>query len=158
MFTRRKWLLTALSAILIGSLNANYATAAKEDGTVLRRMTLMVHDVEASIAFYRDVLGFAIWFRTTGNVGAEGLPTSDAKPGDPTDFAIMKGRDPYIGMIGLLQYGEKRPVPGPDADRRLHAGKQILMIEIDDLDGAIAKMKARGMLFIGMCSRGTSRA
>jgi hypothetical protein len=23
----------------------------------------------------------------------------------------MKGKDPYVGMIGLLQYGPKKPLP-----------------------------------------------
>lgn len=40
-----------------------------------------------------------------------GLPVVDAKAGDPIRFVIMKGKDSYVGMIGLLQYGPKKLPP-----------------------------------------------
>lgn len=108
---------------------------------VVRRTTLVVHDLDASIRFYRDVLGYSVWLRTDGRVSVDSLP-SDAPPGAPSHFAIMKGRHPWLGMIGLLQYGDARPLPAPPA--KLVPGDAILMLEVDELDAIHARMKAAG--------------
>jgi pimeloyl-ACP methyl ester carboxylesterase/catechol 2,3-dioxygenase-like lactoylglutathione lyase family enzyme len=115
--------------------------AVAADPPVVRRTTLIVHDVEASIRFYRDVLGYSVWLRNDGRVSAESLP-SDAPPGAPSRFAIMKGRHPWLGMVGLLQYGDARPVPAPPA--KLVPGDAVLMMEVEDLDAIHARMKAAG--------------
>jgi pimeloyl-ACP methyl ester carboxylesterase/catechol 2,3-dioxygenase-like lactoylglutathione lyase family enzyme len=107
----------------------------------VRRTTLIVHDLDASIRFYRDVLGYTVWLRNDGKVSAESLP-SDAPVGAASRFAIMKGRHPWLGMIGLLQYGDARPVPKPPA--KLVPGDAILMLEVEDLDGIHARMRAAG--------------
>jgi pimeloyl-ACP methyl ester carboxylesterase len=52
----------------------------------------------------------------------------------------MKGRHPWVGMIGLLQYGDARPRPTtPD---RLNPGDVVLMIEAEVLDGAWQRIQA----------------
>jgi len=123
------------------TLLAAAAVAAPSDGTVARRTTLLVHDLDASIEFYRT-LGFEKWYEGQGGtVTGQGLPVVDAKVGDPTRLVIMKGKDPYIGMVGLLQYGPKRPLP-PAGE--LRAGDAILMIETRDIDGIAGKLRAAG--------------
>jgi catechol 2,3-dioxygenase-like lactoylglutathione lyase family enzyme len=54
----------------------------------------------------------------------------------------MKGSHAWVGMIGLLQYGDARPLPS--APDRLKPGDVVLMIETDDLDGAWQRMQAAG--------------
>ncbi|MFO1426461.1 MAG: VOC family protein [Steroidobacteraceae bacterium] len=89
----------------------------------MRRTTLIVHDIDASIRFYRDVMGFEVWLENRGTVSEGSLP-SDAPRGAPSRFAIMKGRHPWVGMIGLLQYGDARPPPAPPT--RLRPGDSVL--------------------------------
>jgi len=108
---------------------------------VLRRATLIVHDVDASIRFYRDLLGFSVWLDNRGEVGPGSLPT-DAPIGAPSRFVIMRGRHPWVGMIGLLQYGDVRQPR--DAPERLAAGDVVLMIETDEIDSAYERMRAAG--------------
>lgn len=110
-------------------------------GTVVRRTTLIVHDIEASIGFYRDVLGMDVWLDSPGTVSERSLP-STASPGDASRLVIMKGRDPWIGMVGLLQYGQ--PVALPGRPERLVPGHTILMMETDQLDAIWARMQRRG--------------
>lgn len=124
-----------------GSPTSDKAGAPDTPGTVVRRTTLIVHDMDASILFYRDVLGLELWLDSAGVVTERSLP-STAKPGEPSRLVIMKGRDPWIGMIGLLQYGDARSAPPPPA--RLLPGHTILMLETDDVVGIHERMQAAG--------------
>jgi pimeloyl-ACP methyl ester carboxylesterase len=137
------------AALMLGmslvQLAAAQVTSAPEKATtersVVRRSTLIVHDADASIRFYRDVLGFSVWLENRGTVTAKSLP-SDAPVGAPSRFVIVKGKHPWVGMIGLLQYGDAQK---PDlASTKLVPGDVVLMIETDDLDGAYERMKAAG--------------
>ena len=108
---------------------------------MVRRTTLLVHDIDASIAFYRDILDFTVWYESTGARNESSLPY-DEPIGAPTRFAIMKGRDPWIGMVGLLQYGDARPLPPPPS--RLEPGDTVLMLETRDVDGIYRRMRRAG--------------
>ena len=126
-----------------GSVDAGVQAAlvAADPAGLVRRTTLIVHDIDASIRFYRDILGFEVWLENRGKIGASTLP-ADAPPGAPSRFAIMKGRHPWIGMVGLLQYGEPRPLPGRPG--KLQPGDTVLMLETTDLQGAWARMQRAG--------------
>ena len=118
------------------------AAAKPSDGTVMRRTTLLVHDIERSARFY-EILGFARWFiGPEGKVREGGLPVQGVKVGDPSRFIIMKGKDAYLGMIGLLQYGK----PGKAPKFALRRGDPVLMIEISDMDGVARRLAADGFV------------
>ena len=109
--------------------------------SVVRREALIVHDLDASLRFYRDILGFEVWLESNGKVTPESLP-SDAPVGSPSRFMILKGKHPWIGMVGLLEYGGPRPLPKtPD---HLVPGDAVLMIETDNLAAVYARMQAAG--------------
>jgi catechol 2,3-dioxygenase-like lactoylglutathione lyase family enzyme len=133
-----------IRAALIFALLALAAPAAAKpsDGTVMRRTTLLVHDIERSARFY-EILGFARWFvGPEGKVRKGGLPVQGVKVGDPSRFIIMKGKDPYLGMIGLLQYGKPSQAP----KFALRRGDPVLMIEIKDMDGVARRLTASGFV------------
>jgi catechol 2,3-dioxygenase-like lactoylglutathione lyase family enzyme len=109
------------------------------DGVVLRRATLLVHDVDASVAFYRDVLGFTVWLRRDGTSGGD-LPTGDPI-GTQSRFVIMKGRDPWLGMIGLLQYGAAKKAPKKES---IGPGDVVLMIETNEIAKIHERLKTGG--------------
>ncbi|WFL76333.1 VOC family protein [Altererythrobacter arenosus] len=120
---------------------AEEAANKASEGTVLRRATLVVHDIEASVAFY-ETLGFTQWYvGKVGTISEQGLPVEGASPGDPNQLIIMKGKHPYIGMIGLLQYGHKRALPEPGTMR---AGDAIMMIEAEGLEEIARRIAAKG--------------
>lgn len=143
---RGRAIVATILALLLGAAGAAMAAEAGAATDVVRRTTLIVHDADASVRFYRDVLGFELWFDNPGRVTGSSLP-SRAKPGDPSRFAIMKGRHPWVGMIGLLQYGAPRPPPGLRAatlPKRLNPGDAVLMIETEDLEGIHHRMLKAG--------------
>lgn len=116
------------------------ATSEATQGTILRRATLLTHDIEKSIAFY-ETIGFEQWYvGKPGTISEAGLPVEGTKPGDPSRFVIMKGKHPYIGMIGLLQYGEATVAPVA----RVRHGDAIMMVETEGLDQIYAELVAAG--------------
>lgn len=140
---KNSWHALALGSTLalLATFSATTATAAGEPGSVVRRTTLIVADIEASIRFYRDVLGFELWLDNRSKVSAGSLP-SGQPVGAPSRFVIMKGRHPWIGMVGLLQYGESRAAQAPP--ETLQPGATVLMIETDQLDVIYARMQQAG--------------
>ena len=66
--------------------------------TILRRTTIVVRDIDKSIAFYRDAVGLRVgWDRES--VLGDAIPLA---PGAKGRFATVMGEDDTIGMIGLL--------------------------------------------------------
>ncbi|MBP6514014.1 MAG: alpha/beta fold hydrolase [Steroidobacteraceae bacterium] len=131
-------LVLALAALL---LSAPAVAQSGAEVSVLRRTTLIVGDAETSMRFYRDIIGMSVYLENKGRVTASSLP-SLAQPGDASRFVIMKGKHPWIGMIGLLQYGQAAPVS--DVNARLKPGDTVLMIETDDVEGIHRRMLAAG--------------
>lgn len=142
---RRRWRARWLGIFGCGlALAASIAVpATAEPASLVRRTTLIVHDIDASIRFYRDVLGFEVWLENRGVVRESSLP-SEAPLGAPSRFAIMKGRHPWVGMIGLLQYGEARTLP--KLPRKLVPGDAVLMIETSQLAAIYQRMQKAGTL------------
>jgi pimeloyl-ACP methyl ester carboxylesterase/catechol 2,3-dioxygenase-like lactoylglutathione lyase family enzyme len=140
---RAQWLgIAGCFAALVGAVAESVAAPATLDPAALvRRTTLIVHDIDASIRFYRDVLGFEVWLENRSVVREDSLPSA-APLGAPSRFAIMKGRHPWVGMIGLLQYGEARSLP--PLPRKLVPGDAVLMIETSQLNAIHERMQRAG--------------
>lgn len=110
------------------------------EGTVLRRATLLTHDIEKSIAFY-EMLGFEQWYvGKPGTISENGLPVEGTKPGDTSRMVIMRGNHPYIAMIGLLQYGDKTEA----SEARVRHGDAIMMLEVEGLEEKYSSLVAAG--------------
>ena len=61
-------------------------------------------------------------------------------------FAILRGRDPLVGMIGLIEI--TGPPLDPNVSRRLGAGNAALVIETDDLDEVATKLVELGCTIV----------
>lgn len=99
-----------------------------QDKMRLEGLTLTVADVEASTAFYRDLLGL--------EAGYVSLPA----------FAMIKVGGTMGGTIGLLSVEEARK---EGADYGTPAQRHAIHVEFttDDLDGLYEELAARGMTF-----------
>ena len=135
-------LLVLLAFSTIGTIT-NDASADPSEGIIVRRTTLLVHDAAVSVAFYRDILGFEVWYESDGIISGTGLPVVDAEIGEPTKFVIMKGKDSYMGMIGLLQYGNPKTHDRLTESPEMRAGDFILMIEMSGIDDVVEALTAR---------------
>ena len=86
--------------------------------TDFRRVTMLIPDMDAALKIYRDILGMEVYYDNEIIVSGEGLPAGE--PDSKTHLVILKCNDPYIGMLGLLQYVDPPlppPLPRPEPNR-----------------------------------------
>jgi len=117
--------------------------------TTLRRTTLLVSDLEASIRFY-SALGMTPFYdasrnqRTDGSIiGENDLPLA----GEPrkSRIYILTGADPDSGMIGLLSYSDPALESGVIGLDGVGEGEVILMFSVDDIQQTRQSFAALGV-------------
>ena len=108
--------------------------------TVIKRTTLVVRDLDRSMAFYRDVLGFTAAFDEEITMSGSGYPAG--KAGDQIRLAMMQGGDSAGSMIGLLQHLDPA-LPEPAA-RPVGIGDAVMVLQTDDLDHVHSQCEASG--------------
>lgn len=74
-------------------------TAADEDPLVLRRQTLIVRNIEASLALYRDAIGMEVFYDEVIR-----RPRGDGQPDQEIRLVFLKATDTYIGVLGLVDF------------------------------------------------------
>jgi catechol 2,3-dioxygenase-like lactoylglutathione lyase family enzyme len=136
-------LATATSLLILGAPTPAVAApvAAAERGPVdVRRTTLVVSDVDASLAFYRDALGLKVVY--------DQMITRPGRPEDPPGterrmrLALLRANDDFVGVIGLLEYTSPRLPDVPNEAKRPGIGDVILVINASDLDRRFERVKA----------------
>lgn len=128
---------------LLGTLLLSAPAAAD---IVVRRTTLLVSNIDASIRFYGDLLGFSVWYdqaneRKPGRGGA--LPLD----GEPTKsrLVILKGKDPWIGMVALLAYTDPALPRRAAPDGLMQNGDAVLMMETNEIEAIAARIEKAGV-------------
>ena len=98
-------------------------------GNYVKRTTLMVRDMERSLAFYRDVLGATVWFDRPFTLDGGGLPIG--KKGDKLRLCIIQFEHDEIGMMGLMEFTD--PVmPAPEITYDLGYGRPVFVVVAED--------------------------
>ena len=124
------------------------ATVVIEQGSaatsVVRRTTLLVADMERSMAFYRAI-GFDVWLDRGGERDPES-PGSLPLNGKPaySRIAVMSGKDEAIGMVGLLEYAKPRLAATRAATGTIGVTDAVLVIQTDDIKQVHENLKALG--------------
>ncbi len=100
--------------------------------TDMRRLTILVRDIDNSLKLYRDVLGLKVNYDAPITVSGVALPAG--VPGNKTRLVLLNGNDPWVGWIGLMQYTDP-PLAGPDPyPKRLGLGGHVLVTNTDDAE------------------------
>lgn len=123
-----------------GRAASGVAAPAERVPTDIRRLTILVRDMENSLKLYRDVLGLKVNYDAPITVSGVALPAG--VPGNKTRLVLLNGNDPWIGWIGLMQYTDP---PLPDAGpypKRLGPGGHVLVTNTDDAKKRCAMAKA----------------
>ncbi len=133
-------LIAAALALLFAS--AAWADAVPDDERVpidLRRTTLVVKDIERSLAFYRDALGMVPIYDNLI------LTPRDAAGIDEAERALrlvmLRANDDYIGVVGLLQYYKPAKERVDLAGTSFMEGTAVLLFNVGDLEGAFARAR-----------------
>ena len=138
--------------VLIASLAHGPATGAPlpEDERIpvdVRRTTLIVRDVDRSLAFWRDALGLQVVYDEV--IVRPGL--RDQPPGTERRMrlALLRANDDFVGVIGLLEYQQPRLAdPGLDYERP-GLGEVIIVVNAQDLEQRFEKARVVAGVRVG---------
>ena len=101
-------------------------------------------DIERSLRFYRDLLGFTEVFSSTWGIGTE---TTDNIVGLKDSSARVVMLRAGNACVELFQYATPEPKPG-DANRPVcDHGITHLCLQVADIDAEYTRLKAAGMRF-----------
>lgn len=105
----------------------------------LLRPTFIVSDMDAAIAFYSGVFGWAVVFDQVIKVDERFPP---AAPHDARSrLTVFQIDDPELGTLGFMQYLDHEIAPGPSKHRgKLGQGEAILVIRTADVDGCYERI------------------
>ena len=103
----------------------------------MRRATLIVRDIEKSLALYRDAIGLKVVYDQKIGGGTD----KDGKVKPPTvRLVLLRANDDFVGLIGLMQRLDD-PNPPPAEVKRPMAGNVIVLINAQDLETRFEKIK-----------------
>lgn len=109
--------------------------------TDFRRVTMLVNEIETPLKIYRDILGMSVYYDQEIVVSGVGLPAGE--PDSKTRLVILQCNDPYIGMLGILQYLDPplpEPVPRPQPNR-VRTGEVVFVMHNEDVPAAYEKLR-----------------
>jgi catechol 2,3-dioxygenase-like lactoylglutathione lyase family enzyme len=135
------WTLTvALAGIAMSTAPAEPVPDTELIPVDVRRTTLIVRDVDRSLAFYRDALGLKLVY--------DQLIVRPGRAEDPPGaerrmrLALLRANDSFVGVVGLLEYTAPRLPDPPLVQERPGIGEVILVINARDLDQRFERVRA----------------
>jgi catechol 2,3-dioxygenase-like lactoylglutathione lyase family enzyme len=135
------WVLTfALAGTAALTSRAEPVPDAERIPVDVRRTTLIVRDVDRSLAFYRDALGLRLVYdQLIVRPGrAEDPPGTQRK----MRLALLRANDSFVGVVGLLEYTSPRLPDPPLVQARPGIGEVILVINAQDLDKRFERVRS----------------
>lgn len=132
----------AVAVLALGLVTAVTAAPVPEEDRVdidLRRTTLVVRNMETSLALYRDTLGLKVIY--------DNLITTprDAGSVDAAERALrlvfLRANDDFVGVLGLLHYIKPEKTRAR-ADDAFQPGTPVLLFNTRNLDEKFARVRA----------------
>ena len=120
------------------ALHAEPVPESERIAVDLRRTTLVVRDVEASLPLYRDGLGLRVIYDQLIGGGTD-VDGSEQKP--TIRLVLLRANDTFIGALGLMQRLDIEPQPEPKFERAM-PGDSILVFNARDLETRWDRIKA----------------
>ncbi len=136
----RLMLTTALACLLLSTSTAAPVADDERVPIDLRRTTLVVKDIDASLAFYRDALGMELIYDR--NIRTPRDAASDEEAELARRLVFLRANDTYIGVLGLLQYTNPVKAPPHQGDVPFSTGSIVLLFNAEDVELAFARARA----------------
>ncbi len=99
--------------------------------TDLRRVSLIVDDIDESLKLYRDVLEFEVNYDAEVTMSGVALPAGE--PGAKARLVLISSNDSWVGWIGLLQWLDPA-LPRAAAPERMGIGDAILVFNTEKVE------------------------
>jgi catechol 2,3-dioxygenase-like lactoylglutathione lyase family enzyme len=108
--------------------------------TDFRRTTLIVRDIDRSLALYRDALGMQVYYDQELTSPRLGRTGGDGK--NRSRLVLLKANDGYVGLLGLWQFLDGPAAPPPKAKPDFAPGEIVVLFNATDLDTRFEKVRA----------------
>ena len=128
-------MLFAVAAAFSPSLSSAPVNEDQRTHIDLRRTTLVVADIERSLAFYRDALGMTLIYDNMINTPRD---ASIEEAEVARRLVFLRANDDYVGIIGLLQYFKPKKERIDLTDSAFKEGTMALVFNTDKLDASFA--------------------
>jgi catechol 2,3-dioxygenase-like lactoylglutathione lyase family enzyme len=104
----------------------------------VRRVTLLVRDIDKSLPLYRDALGLRVVYDQLIGGGTD----ASGKTTPPTvRLVLLRANDDFVGLIGLMQrLNVATPAPEPVFEKA-KVGGHILVINVADLESRFERVR-----------------
>ena len=127
----------------MGKTTDNAGAGKIGHSNIIRRVSFMVADVEATAGFYQQVFGWTRFYDAETPVDRHFPPCAPDQT--PAHIIILQADDPNIGMVGFMEYVGVKPETRVDKDRdSLGLGDSILIIEARDIQATYEKARSAG--------------
>ena len=114
---------------------AALAQAAERGPIDLRRTTLLVRDMDRSLAFYEGALGLEKYYDQI-------ITSRDGT--SQSHLVLLRANDPNIGVLGLWELEDAASAPAPVTGSDLTAGEIVLLFNTSELDTVFPAAASEG--------------
>lgn len=134
--------LAAIVSVLLVSGAANAAPVDEPERVPLdlRRTTLVVSDMERSLAFYRDALGMAPLYDRMIYTPREATSVESADIARRLVF--LRANDNFVGVLGLLEYQKPRKPVVDLTGTAFNTGTAVLVFNVQELEATFARARS----------------
>ena len=133
--------MSVLACILLATaIGAAPVPEAERVPVDLRRTTLVVRDMDESLAFYRDALGMRVVYDQM--IRTPRSATSDDEAERSLHLVFLQANDDYVGIIGLIEYYKPRKTPPAAPAEPFSIGSMVFVFNIQELDRVFARARA----------------
>ena len=122
-----------VSCVAVACMVVGSPVVADDAPIVLRRQTLIVRDIDKSLALYRDAIGMEVIY---DNIIRRPHKTEDRE--QQIRLVFLKASDDYIGVLGLVDYEHGNP-DHPDHRKPVRKegftpGNSVVLFNTTELD------------------------
>jgi catechol 2,3-dioxygenase-like lactoylglutathione lyase family enzyme len=96
----------------------------------VRRTTLLVRDMDRSLAFWRDALGLTVVY-----------DRMLFEPPNQTRLVLLRANDHFIGLIGLMERQATKATAPPVVYERASYGNVIFVVNAKDQEARLEKVR-----------------
>jgi catechol 2,3-dioxygenase-like lactoylglutathione lyase family enzyme len=105
----------------------------------LRRTTLIVRDIDRSLALYRDALGMKVIY--DNKIRSPRDAASDDEAERVSRLVFLRANDDFVGIIGLLQYQKPRRQAAVQGLEPFTPGSSVLLFNSKNLSETFEKAR-----------------
>jgi catechol 2,3-dioxygenase-like lactoylglutathione lyase family enzyme len=108
--------------------------------TDFRRTTLIVRDIDKSLALYRDALGMTVYYDQ--ELTSPRLERTGGDGKNRSRLVLLKANDGFVGLLGLWQFLDGPAAPPPKAKPDFAPGEIVVLFNATDLETRFDKVRA----------------